>query len=99
MIKVELSRRLLLQKAVVTVSSITVLGTVAESATVQAKMSQQSVGYQSEPNAGHRCGICFQFQPPAACRIVSGRISPQGWCTRWFFRALVRTAQGVGRAD
>ena len=99
MTKIELSRRLLLQKAAVTVSSVTVLGTVAESATAQAKMSQQSVGYQSEPNAGHRCGICFQFQPPAACRIVSGRISPQGWCTRWFFRALVRTAQGVGRAD
>ena len=86
MTKIELSRRLLLQKAAVTVSSVTVLGTVAESATAQAKMSQQSVGYQSEPNAGHRCGFCFQFQPPAACRIVSGRISPQGWCTRWFPR-------------
>jgi len=87
MTKVELSRRLLLQKAAVTVSSITVLGTIAESATAQDRSSQQAVGYQGEPNAGHRCGTCFQFQPPAACRIVNGRISPQGWCTRYFPRS------------
>ena len=84
MTKLELSRRLLLRKAAVAVGSITVFGTIAENATAQAKSSQQAVGYQNGPNAGHRCGTCFQFQPPAACRIVSGRISPQGWCTRYF---------------
>lgn len=84
MTKIELSRRLLLQNAAVAASSGTVLGTLAESASAQAKSSPQVAGYQSEPSGGHRCGICQQFQPPAACRIVSGRISPQGWCKLYF---------------
>jgi predicted adenine nucleotide alpha hydrolase (AANH) superfamily ATPase len=66
MTKLELSRRLLLRKAAVAVSSITVFGTITKSAKAQAKSSQQAVGYQNEPNAGHRCGTCFQFQPPCS---------------------------------
>jgi hypothetical protein len=84
MIKIELSRRLLLQNAAIAASSVSVLGTLAKSATAQAKSSQQVASYQSEPSAGQRCGTCQQFQPPGACRIVSGRISPQGWCKLYF---------------
>ena len=67
MTKIELSRRLLLQKAAVAVSSVTVLGTVAESATAQAKMSQQSVGYQSEPNG--RSPLRHLLSIPAPCSM------------------------------
>jgi hypothetical protein len=86
MAKIELSRRLLLQKAATVVSTATVLELIAEGATaqVQVKTSQQVAGYQNTPSGGNRCGSCAQFQPPAACRVVAGRISPQGWCRLFF---------------
>ena len=36
--------------------------------------------YQSHPNGIQRCEICLQFQPPRRCKLVSGEISPKGWC-------------------
>ncbi len=85
MTKIELSRRLLLQKAAIA-STVTVLGIIAQgvAAKVQAKTSQQVAGYQNTPSGGNRCGNCVQFQPPAACRLVAGRINPQGWCRLFF---------------
>lgn len=86
MAKIELSRRLLVQKAATAASAVTVLGLIAEgvAAQVQVKTSQQAAGYQNTPSGGNRCGNCVKFQPPAACRIVAGRISPQGWCRLFF---------------
>ena len=86
MAKIELSRRLLVQKAATVASAVTVLGLIAEgvAAQVQVKTSQQAAGYQNTPSGGNRCGNCVKFQPPAACRIVAGRISPQGWCRLFF---------------
>ncbi len=85
MTKIELSRRSLLQKAA-TASTVTVRGIIAQGAAakVQVKTSQQVAGYQNTPSGGNRCGNCVQFQPPAACRLVAGRISPQGWCRLFF---------------
>jgi len=39
--------------------------------------------YQDRPNRGQRCGRCMHFRPPDGCEIVTGQISPQGWC-RYF---------------
>ncbi|HEY1475483.1 MAG TPA: high-potential iron-sulfur protein [Pseudolabrys sp.] len=44
------------------------------------KSPQTSAGYQGQPNGGQRCGNCRQFQPPAACKVVAGKISANGWC-------------------
>ena len=86
MAKIKLSRRLLLQKAATVASTVSVLGIVAEGAAAQVrvKTSQQAAGYQNSPSGGNRCGNCVQFQPSAACKIVAGRISPQGWCRLFF---------------
>lgn len=45
------------------------------------KIEKSLVGYQEKPNAnGQHCSVCANFQPPNACAIVAGDISPNGWC-------------------
>lgn len=44
------------------------------------KVAPALIGYQSTPKGNQRCDNCRLWQPPAACRSVSGPISPRGWC-------------------
>ena len=44
------------------------------------KMSQKAVNYQDHPEGNKRCDNCLQFQPPDACKMVEGSISPQVSC-------------------
>ena len=44
------------------------------------KIDQKVVLYQSVPKNGQSCNKCVQFEPPAACKLVAGTISPAGWC-------------------
>ena len=44
------------------------------------KMTQQAAEYQDHPKDGQQCSGCALFEPPAACKLVDGRIAPQGWC-------------------
>jgi hypothetical protein len=77
----EVSRRLLLQRAVtVAAGAVTLVGVTANRAAGQAKSSQEAVAYQDKPQGSQRCDNCNQFQPPSACKTVDGQISPQGWC-------------------
>ena len=46
-----------------------------------AKMNQKSVSYQDKPKGPLKCSNCSLFEPPAACKSVSGTISPNGWCS------------------
>lgn len=46
-----------------------------------AKLAPKMVSYQPTPKGSLRCDKCVQWQPPAACKVVSGTISPSGWCT------------------
>jgi hypothetical protein len=45
------------------------------------KMKQSDVAYQPGPNGGKSCNQCSNWQPPNACKLVSGEISPSGWCS------------------
>jgi hypothetical protein len=55
-------------------------GTAATQAAAQQKVKQAEVKYQDQPKGPQRCDGCVQFQPPNACKIVEGQISPNGWC-------------------
>ena len=46
----------------------------------QQKIEKSMVLYQDKPHEGQECDKCLQFQPPNACTIVAGEISPTGWC-------------------
>jgi hypothetical protein len=53
---------------------------VSAGARAQEKISQAQVQYQQSPNNGQHCSICVNFQAPASCAIVAGKINPDGWC-------------------
>jgi hypothetical protein len=44
------------------------------------KMSQISAAYQSTPKGLFSCAVCSFFIVPRSCKVVSGDISPTGWC-------------------
>jgi hypothetical protein len=46
----------------------------------QEKMSQADAKYQGTPKGDERCDGCMLFQPPNACKVVEGEISPSAWC-------------------
>jgi hypothetical protein len=52
-----------------------------------AKMAQTAVSYQATPKGDQQCGNCSLFQPPSACTLVDGTISPTGWCKFWVKKA------------
>ena len=44
------------------------------------KVEQTQAGYKNSPRGDARCDKCLQFQPPSACKIVDGVVSPAGSC-------------------
>jgi hypothetical protein len=44
------------------------------------KMSQIAAAYQSTPKGLFSCAVCTFFIRPRGCKVVSGDISPTGWC-------------------
>jgi len=81
------SRRLLLRSAL---GAAGMLATTQNPASAQPKISKVAVNYQDHPDGDKRCDRCAQFQPPDACKVVDGQISPQGSC-RIFIPGHTRT--------
>jgi hypothetical protein len=44
------------------------------------KVTQAAAQYQDRPKNGMSCAACVLFRPPAACAVVIGPISQNGWC-------------------
>jgi hypothetical protein len=50
----------------------------------QAADNKKQFKYQDKPGKnGQKCSDCRLFKPPSACQVVTGKISPKGWCTAW----------------
>jgi hypothetical protein len=75
-----LSRRSLLRAAVAANIGVTIRDATQNRAEAAPKISQRAVAYQDHPEGDKRCERCLQFQPPSACKMVDGTISPQGSC-------------------
>ncbi len=45
-----------------------------------AKISQADAQYQSMPKGMFSCAVCTFFIRPTGCKLVTGAISPTGWC-------------------
>jgi hypothetical protein len=57
------------------------LGGLAVSQTAaRQQVSPAEALYQNTPKNGMSCAACALFRPPAACVVVTGAISPRGWC-------------------
>jgi hypothetical protein len=84
------SRRALLRAGFGAVAAL--CGT-AVAAGAQIKISQAAVGYQEQPSGDRRCAICAHFRQPNQCQLVTGAVSPLGWC-RLFAPASVHSSAG-----
>jgi hypothetical protein len=47
------------------------------------KVSKEQAAYQDQPKGNQMCSNCAHFLPPAACAVVAGEISPNGWSKYW----------------
>lgn len=56
------------------------VGAGANPAVAQQKVSQATAKYQNTPKGQQSCAVCVNFQPPNACKLVEGTVSPRGWC-------------------
>lgn len=53
-------------------------------ATASAANNQKQFKYQNKPGAGgKKCSQCRFFKKPHSCSVVTGTISPNGWCIAW----------------
>jgi hypothetical protein len=64
-----------------------IAATLAAAATASAhaeeqpgKLSQTAAAYQDTPKGLFSCTACTFFIRPRSCKVVSGDISPTGWC-------------------
>lgn len=48
-----------------------------------AKSSKAAAAYRASPSGRQRCANCSWFERPSGCGIVTGAVSPNGWCNLW----------------
>ena len=44
------------------------------------KVSKTRAQYQDHPMDIRSCATCAQFVAPGGCKVVIGKVSPDGWC-------------------
>lgn len=49
----------------------------------EAADNKKQFHYQDKPQNGKKCSQCRFFRAPSTCKIVTGKISPNGWCIAW----------------
>jgi hypothetical protein len=60
------------------------LGLTATLSPAQAADNKKQFKYQDKPGrGGAKCSGCRFFRAPHGCSIVTGTISPNGWCIAW----------------
>jgi hypothetical protein len=74
------TRRAALKSGLATLAAIGVAAIATRSEADTAKATPAAAAYQTKPNNGQACFKCSQFIPSNACKVVSGTISPNGWC-------------------
>jgi hypothetical protein len=75
---VPISRRAVLAAGVAFVAAP--FGKPVHAAEPTVKITQAEAQYQPMPKGMFSCGVCTFFIRPTACKVVTGAISPNGWC-------------------
>jgi High potential iron-sulfur protein len=60
--------------------ALALTATAADAADNKAQFKYED---KPDPKTGHKCSMCQLFKPPHSCSVVTGVISPNGWCTAW----------------
>ena len=60
------------------------LGLSATLSAAKAADNKKQFKYQDKPGKNKaQCSGCKFFKAPSGCSIVTGKISPKGWCIAW----------------
>lgn len=84
---IDCRRRTVLRSAVVLAGAAGAGLLSSERASAQAKVPKAAMKYQDHPDGDKQCSNCLQFIPPDQCKIVEGKISPNGYCIAWVKKA------------
>ena len=77
--KDSLSRRHVLRRLASVPMAVLAVGATLSAA--QAADNKKQFKYQDKPGPkGAKCSGCRFFKKPNGCTIVTGKISPNGWC-------------------
>ncbi|HTI48542.1 MAG TPA: iron oxidase [Casimicrobiaceae bacterium] len=82
-----LSRRVLIRSAVVLAGAACAGVASQRQALAQGKVAKAAMKYQDQPNGDKKCSNCMQFIAPDSCKVVEGKISPNGYCIAWVKKA------------
>jgi hypothetical protein len=56
-------------------------GLATEKASAEgAKLSPAVAHYQDTPKGKAECDTCVSFLAPSGCKLLTGKVSPSGWC-------------------
>lgn len=47
------------------------------------KVSKTQAKYQDKSKGNQNCSKCLHFVADNTCKVVEGKVSPQGWCQLW----------------
>jgi hypothetical protein len=84
------SRRGIIRRAAVITGggAVVAAGLTKNFASAQdAKVTQAQAQYQTTPKDKAQCNSCASFIAPASCKLVSGTVSPSGWCALYVVKA------------
>ncbi len=77
------SRRDMLRTGMMIAAGVTGAAIASIARAEDEKIAQELVQYQNEPKDGQKCNMCAQWVDPNACKIVAGKISPNGYCVAY----------------
>ncbi len=77
------SRRDMLRTGMMIAAGVTGAAIASTARAEDEKIAQELVQYQNEPKDGQKCNMCAQWVDPNACKIVAGKISPNGYCVAY----------------
>ena len=75
-----ITRRDALKNIAVVAGGIAVTTIVAAGTANAGTVSKASVQYQDHPHGNQHCSVCANFVAPNSCKVVAGKIDPNGWC-------------------
>jgi len=71
-------------KRIVTAPVVALGAAAALTGTAEAADNKKQFKYQDKPGKnGQKCSGCRLFKAPNGCTLVTGKISPNGWCIAW----------------
>ena len=62
-------------------------GMSATQAAAGSKFSQAMAKYQPTPKGADRCANCSLYESAGTCKVVEGKVEPNGWCNLYARKA------------